>query len=94
VTDRRATSPLVRLAERLRDAEEARPAFVEGLFLGAMVGAAIAGSTLWSRWRQGASRRSGIDLRSDRNIDSRKAPVASSRTVQPPIEASEARSDD
>jgi hypothetical protein len=28
-----------------------QPAFVEGLLLGAMVGAAIAGSTLWTRLR-------------------------------------------
>jgi len=34
---------------------EDRPAFTEGLALGAVVGAAIAGSTLWSRLR--ASRR-------------------------------------
>ena len=33
-----------------------RPAFVEGLLIGAMVGAAIAGSTLWSRLRQGQPR--------------------------------------
>jgi hypothetical protein len=38
------------LAE-LRRNEDGRPAFLDGLLLGAMVGAAIAGSTLWSRWR-------------------------------------------
>jgi hypothetical protein len=27
------------------------PPFVEGLLIGAMIGAAIAGSTLWRRWR-------------------------------------------
>jgi hypothetical protein len=32
--------------------EDARARFAEGLLLGAMVGAAIAGSTLWSRWRR------------------------------------------
>ena len=34
------------------------PAFVNGLALGALVGAAIAGSTLWRRFRAG-SRQSG-----------------------------------
>jgi hypothetical protein len=28
------------------------PPFIEGLLIGAMVGAAIAGSTLWRRWRK------------------------------------------
>jgi len=40
---------------RLRPAAEDRPAFVEGLLLGAMVGAAIAGSTLWARLREARS---------------------------------------
>jgi hypothetical protein len=31
---------------------DGRPAFVDGLLLGAMVGAAIAGSTVWNRWRR------------------------------------------
>jgi hypothetical protein len=31
--------------------EEARPSFLDGLLLGAMVGAAIAGSTIWRRRR-------------------------------------------
>jgi hypothetical protein len=30
---------------------EERPSFMQGLAMGALVGAAIAGSTLWSRWR-------------------------------------------
>jgi hypothetical protein len=37
---------------RLRPVADERPAFVEGLLIGAIVGAAIAGSTLWSRLRQ------------------------------------------
>jgi len=32
------------------------PAFLRGLALGALVGAAIAGSTLWSRWREHQAR--------------------------------------
>jgi hypothetical protein len=36
---------------RLRPIAEERPAFVEGLLIGSMVGAAIAGSTLWARLR-------------------------------------------
>ena len=39
------------LAAARAGSEERRPAFVEGVLLGAMVGAAIAGSTLWSRVR-------------------------------------------
>jgi hypothetical protein len=38
---------------------EDRPAFDEGLALGAVVGAAIAGSTIWSRLR--ANRRGAIE---------------------------------
>jgi hypothetical protein len=34
------------------DALGASPRFAEGLILGAMVGAAIAGSTLWARFRR------------------------------------------
>lgn len=47
--DRRTIS---RLAARLRSSSEDRPRFVEGLALGALVGAAIAGSTLWTRLRE------------------------------------------
>ena len=46
------TRSLPGLLERLVPAEVGRPAFVEGLLIGAMVGAAIAGSTLWSRLRE------------------------------------------
>lgn len=35
---------------------EDRPSFLRGLTLGALVGAAIAGSTLWNRWRRRKSR--------------------------------------
>jgi hypothetical protein len=31
--------------------DQDRPSFLRGLTLGALVGAAIAGSTLWNRWR-------------------------------------------
>jgi hypothetical protein len=37
-------------------ASDERPPFVEGLVLGAVIGAAIAGSTLWSRVRAGRRR--------------------------------------
>jgi hypothetical protein len=47
-------------ALRLGGGEGERPAFVEGMLLGAMVGAAIAGSTLWSRWRGGRQREAGV----------------------------------
>jgi hypothetical protein len=52
-----------RLAEVLRRVavsqrrEDGRPAFLDGLVLGAMVGAAIAGSTLWNRWHASRRRR-------------------------------------
>ena len=35
------------------DADDDSPAFVSGLALGALVGAAIAGSTLWRRFHAG-----------------------------------------
>lgn len=41
------------LATRRDTEDDRRPAFVEGILLGAMVGAAIAGSTLWNRIRAG-----------------------------------------
>jgi hypothetical protein len=47
---RRDLAALRRLAASVRN-EQVRPRFLDGLVLGAMVGAAIAGSTLWSRWR-------------------------------------------
>lgn len=48
------SSPLVRylpgpIRRRVSPDEAEHPAFVQGLLLGALVGAAIAGSTLWSR---------------------------------------------
>lgn len=48
------------LMQRLRPIVEERPAFVEGLLIGAMVGAAIAGSTLWSRLRQARHEREDL----------------------------------
>jgi hypothetical protein len=39
------------ISERF-SANEDRPSFLQGLTLGALVGAAIAGSTLWSRWKR------------------------------------------
>ena len=43
------------ISERL-SANEDRPSFVQGLTLGALVGAAIAGSTLWNRWQRRKAR--------------------------------------
>ena len=40
-------------ATPMRDQDEDSPAFVSGLALGALVGAAIAGSTLWRRFHAG-----------------------------------------
>lgn len=39
------------ISERF-SANEDRPSFLRGLTLGALVGAAIAGSTLWNRWQR------------------------------------------
>jgi hypothetical protein len=39
--------------------DDVRAPFVEGLLLGAIVGAAIAGSTLWQRWRAPGGRVAG-----------------------------------
>ena len=52
--------------DRLRPTAAERPPFFEGLAIGAMVGAAIAGSTLWARLRE-SRRRSGPDRREPRN---------------------------
>jgi hypothetical protein len=43
------------ISERLT-ANEDRPSFLRGLTLGALVGAAIAGSTLWNRWQRRKAR--------------------------------------
>jgi hypothetical protein len=55
---------MARIAARLRPSRDERPRFVEGLALGALVGAAIAGSTLWARLRE--SRRSSAEHESER----------------------------
>jgi hypothetical protein len=45
---------VIRLPRRpSQGATERRPRFTEGLIAGALIGAAIAGSTLWSRLRRG-----------------------------------------
>ena len=41
-------------ASPTRDPDDDSPAFVSGLALGALVGAAIAGSTLWRRFHAGS----------------------------------------
>jgi len=44
---------VIRLPRRPpRDPGQGRPHFTEGLIAGALIGAAIAGSTLWSRLRR------------------------------------------
>lgn len=49
-----------------RDAEERSVAsFLRGLTIGALVGAIIAGSTLWSRWRRSGRSSSGQASRRD-----------------------------
>jgi hypothetical protein len=60
-----------RLLEGLGVPAEARARFGEGLLLGAMVGAAIAGSTLWNRIRadRGAAPPAG-DAPADPGTDS------------------------
>jgi len=50
------------ISERF-SANEDRPSFLQGLTLGALVGAAIAGSTLWNRWQR---RKARVD---DREVD-------------------------
>jgi hypothetical protein len=52
-------SPLGRLVALLRDDGDPRATatFLRGLTIGAIVGAAVAGSTLWSRWRSARPRR-------------------------------------
>jgi hypothetical protein len=47
---RSAGSMLRTIGDRVGVRDE-RPSFMQGLAVGALVGAAIAGSTLWSRWR-------------------------------------------
>jgi hypothetical protein len=45
-------SAIQAVRRRVRRSEAgSEPPFFEGLLIGAMVGAAIAGSTLWRRWR-------------------------------------------
>jgi hypothetical protein len=48
---RRSASSLLEAIARRFPADGERPSFVRGLAMGALVGAAIAGSTLWTRWR-------------------------------------------
>ena len=52
-SDRRG-EPLDRIVGLLRERDDARrtTTFLRGLTLGAIVGAAVAGSTIWSRWRR------------------------------------------
>jgi hypothetical protein len=63
------------ISERL-PAREDRPSFVQGLTLGALVGAAIAGSTLWNRWQRRRDRAVHGDVveSSDADVDSGSSP--------------------
>ncbi|HEV2005134.1 MAG TPA: hypothetical protein VGQ85_00850 [Candidatus Limnocylindrales bacterium] len=49
---RRTPSSIVDAISERFSANEDRPSFLQGLTLGALVGAAIAGSTLWNRWKR------------------------------------------
>jgi hypothetical protein len=56
MSPQRSTGSFVRAVGERVGIPEDRPSFMQGLAVGALVGAAIAGSTLWSRWRARASR--------------------------------------
>jgi hypothetical protein len=76
--------PLERLARAAEDAvgDDPRPAtFVRGLALGALVGAAIAGSTIWQRRHARSS------------VDARRAAPGSSTAAEPGEVRGTARSD-
>jgi hypothetical protein len=53
---RRTSSSIVDTISERFSAKEDRPSFLRGLTLGALVGAAIAGSTLWNRWQRRKAR--------------------------------------
>lgn len=54
---RRGARPDASLPGFIRSRLEAHPSFTRGLSLGLLVGAAVAGSTIWSRLRGEALRR-------------------------------------
>jgi hypothetical protein len=58
------------ISERF-SANEDRPSFLRGLTLGALVGAAIAGSTLWNRWQRRKARIDDGELQraADRDVE-------------------------
>lgn len=60
---RRMPSSIIDAISERFSANEDRPSFLQGLTLGALVGAAIAGSTLWNRWQR---RKARVD---DREVD-------------------------
>jgi hypothetical protein len=59
---RRTPASIVDAVSERFSANEDRPSFLQGLSLGALVGAAIAGSTLWNRWRRGKARAADADV--------------------------------
>lgn len=56
--------------------------FLAGLSIGALVGAAIAGSAIWDRWR-----RSGDEGRTEEHLDGASNPDASAQSVPPRLMA-------
>jgi hypothetical protein len=57
---RRSGRGVSRLIEQLGFPEDDRSRFLEGIILGAFVGAAIGGSTLWNRVRQRSATRAAV----------------------------------
>ena len=58
---RRTPSSIVDAISERFSPNEDRPSFLRGLTMGALVGAAIAGSTLWSRWQRRKARVADAD---------------------------------
>jgi hypothetical protein len=53
------------LVRQIRTTAEEHPPFLEGLALGALVGAAIAGSTLWAKLRDARRQQAAARVRSE-----------------------------
>jgi hypothetical protein len=68
---RRTPGSIVDAISERFSANEDRPSFLQGLTLGALVGAAIAGSTLWNRWQRRKASLADADVRAvlDREAD-------------------------
>jgi hypothetical protein len=68
---RRTPGSIVDAISERFSANEDRPSFLQGLTLGALVGAAIAGSTLWDRWQRRRAHSADADVAAvvDREAD-------------------------